>query len=145
MAKIGTFTKEGDVYKGTICTLTLNVKVEIAPVDKTGEKAPDYRVYSNGSELGAGWKQTSEQGTDYISVKLDDPSLSAPIYTSLQLVKLAAHASEIFMGQACRPCVGHVHKMPVDGESYKCASSNLVPAKGAMLSERFFASKSLRL
>ena len=83
MAKIGTFTKEGDVYKGTICTLTLNVKVEIAPVDKTGEKAPDYRVYSNGSELGAGWKQTSEQGTDYISVKLDDPSLSAPIYTSL--------------------------------------------------------------
>ena len=54
MAKIGTFTKEGDVYKGTICTLTLNVKVEIAPVDKTGETAPDYRVYSNGSELGAG-------------------------------------------------------------------------------------------
>ncbi len=84
MAKIGTFTKDGGVYKGTIHSLTINVEVEIVPVEKTAEKAPDYRVYDlNGSECGAGWDKTTEQGTDYISLKLDDPSFSAPIYVSL--------------------------------------------------------------
>jgi len=35
------------------------------------------------SELGAVWKKTSEGGRDYLSVKLDDPSFTAPIYANL--------------------------------------------------------------
>jgi len=84
MAKIGTFTKNSKgVYTGSIKTLALNARLEIVPVEQTGEKAPNYRVYSEGSELGAGWDKTSEQGTDYVSLKLDDLSFSAPIYVSL--------------------------------------------------------------
>ena len=83
MANIGAFTKSGDRYTGAVRTLTLNVKAQIAPADKENDKAPDYRVYAGAIEIGAGWKKTSSTGRDYLSVKLDDPSLPAPIYASL--------------------------------------------------------------
>ncbi len=84
MAKIGTFTKDGKgVYTGSIKTLVLNTELEIVPVERTSDKAPNYQVYSEGSTLGAGWDKTSEQGTDYMSLKLDDPCFSAPIHVSL--------------------------------------------------------------
>jgi uncharacterized protein (DUF736 family) len=34
-------------------------------------------------ELGAAWKKRSEEGRDYLSVKLDDPSLAQPINCAL--------------------------------------------------------------
>jgi uncharacterized protein (DUF736 family) len=84
MAKIGTFKKGSNgSIKGRMSTLALDVELEIVPVEKASENAPSYRVYSRGSELGAGWPQTSETGTDYISLKLDDLSFSAPVYVSL--------------------------------------------------------------
>ena len=63
---------------GTVKTLVLNAKLEIAPVEQNGEKAPGYRVYSDGSEVGAGGEKTSEQGTWYLSLKLDGPAPPAP-------------------------------------------------------------------
>ena len=42
-----------------------------------------YRVFAGQIELGAAWKETSSTGREYLSVKLDDPSLPAPIYASL--------------------------------------------------------------
>ena len=83
MATIGNFTKSGDRYTGAVRTLTLNVKAQIAPAEKENDKAPDYRVYAGQIEIGAGWKKTSGTGREYLSVKLDDPSLPAPIYASL--------------------------------------------------------------
>jgi uncharacterized protein (DUF736 family) len=85
MAQIGTFNRdESGVYSGSIRTLTLNVKATIRPSDKDNEKAPDYRVYAGAVEIGAGWsKAARETGAEYLSMKLDDPSLPAPIYASL--------------------------------------------------------------
>jgi uncharacterized protein (DUF736 family) len=34
-------------------------------------------------EIGAGWWKRSEEGREYLSVKLDDPSFNAPIYANL--------------------------------------------------------------
>ncbi|SCB49572.1 Protein of unknown function [Rhizobium miluonense] len=34
-------------------------------------------------EVGAGWKAVSNDGEEYISVKLDDPSFNAPIIAAL--------------------------------------------------------------
>jgi uncharacterized protein (DUF736 family) len=34
-------------------------------------------------EIGAAWPKRSEEGRDYLSVKLDDPSFNAPIYANL--------------------------------------------------------------
>ena len=86
MATIGTFSKSGDgSYAGSIKTLSLNVKqAQLRPVDKENDKAPDYRIFSGGTEFGAAWKKTSrETNRDYLSVKLDDPSFPAPIYANL--------------------------------------------------------------
>lgn len=86
MATIGTFSKSGDgSYAGSIKTLSLNVKqAQLRPVDKESDNAPDYRIFSGGTEFGAAWKKTSrETNRDYLSVKLDDPSFPAPIYANL--------------------------------------------------------------
>ena len=84
MATIGSFTKSGDSFSGTVKTLSISAKLTIRPADKASDKAPDYRIYaSNTVELGAAWKKTSGEGRDYLSVKLDDPSFPSPIYATL--------------------------------------------------------------
>ena len=85
MAIIGTFTCSGADLSGRIETLTLSVPVKIRSVESDNDKAPDYRVYAGKSEfeIGAAWKKTSKEGRDYLSVKLDDPSFSGPVYASL--------------------------------------------------------------
>ncbi len=37
-------------------------------------QGPDYRILAGATEFGAAWKKTSNEGRDYLSVKLDDPS-----------------------------------------------------------------------
>lgn len=85
MAQIGSFTRdETGVFTGTIRTLTLNVKATIRPVDRDNDKAPDHRVFAGAVEIGAGWTRAAkESGAEYLSVKLDDPSLPSPIYATL--------------------------------------------------------------
>jgi uncharacterized protein (DUF736 family) len=84
MATIGTFTanSKGE-FTGSIKTLTLNTKATLRPVEKEGEKFPDFRVSSANMDIGAAWKKTSREGRNYISVELDDPSFPAPIYATL--------------------------------------------------------------
>lgn len=86
MAQIGTFTRdESGVFSGAIRTLTLSAKATIRPVESDNDKAPDHRVYASAKvEIGAGWTKTArESGTEYLSLKLDDPSLPSPIYAQL--------------------------------------------------------------
>lgn len=92
MATIGTFTKSGDGYTGSVKTLTLNVKAKLSPAEKDNEKAPDFRIFAGATEFGAAWKKTSREGRDYLSVKLDDPSFPAPIYASLVETEGEEHA-----------------------------------------------------
>ena len=35
------------------------------------------------AEIGAAWSKRSNEGRDYLSLKLDDPSFNAPIYANL--------------------------------------------------------------
>jgi uncharacterized protein (DUF736 family) len=85
MAIIGSFTRdETGAFSGNIRTLSLSVKAAIKPAHKDTDKAPDYRVMNGGGvEFGAGWTKTSREDRPYMSVKLDDPSLPAPIYATL--------------------------------------------------------------
>ncbi|QFZ85024.1 DUF736 family protein [Variovorax paradoxus] len=84
MANIGTFTAQNNGFAGTVRTLTLNVKVKIAPSDKESENSPDYRIVAGtGYEIGAAWKKVSKADRPYLSVTLDDPSFPATIYARL--------------------------------------------------------------
>ena len=55
----------------------------LRPNEKTDDKAPDFRIFAGQTEFGAAWKKTSQQNREYLSVKLDDPSFTAPIYANL--------------------------------------------------------------
>lgn len=81
---IGTFTRDGDTYAGTINTLALKAKTLIKPIAKANEHAPDYRVYAAGAEIGAAWSVTGKSSNKpYLSLKLDDPGFAAPIFCRL--------------------------------------------------------------
>jgi uncharacterized protein (DUF736 family) len=85
MANIGSFKKTGGEYQGEIVTLSVQARgVRIIPeTGRANENAPDYRVYVGRAEIGAGWKKTSAERRDYLSLKLDDPSFLQPIFAKL--------------------------------------------------------------
>jgi uncharacterized protein (DUF736 family) len=88
MATLGAFSAHADgSFSGAIRTLSLNVKsVTIRPADKTGERSPDYRVFAGQVEFGAGWKKTSKDKNEYVSLKLDDPSFAEPMNAALVVI-----------------------------------------------------------
>jgi uncharacterized protein (DUF736 family) len=85
MANIGSFKKSGNEFQGEIVTLSVQTKgVRIVPeTNRSNDNAPSHRVYVGRAEIGAAWSKRSEEGRDYLSVKLDDPSFTAPIYANL--------------------------------------------------------------
>ena len=85
MATIGTFKKSGNGYTGDITTLSVQAKgVRVtAEENRSNDNAPTHRVFVGKAEIGAAWTKRSNEGRDYLSVKLDDPSFTAPIYANL--------------------------------------------------------------
>ena len=85
MATIGTFKKTGNEFTGEIVTLSVQAKgVRIIPdTSSAGENAPSHRVLVGRAEIGAAWSKRSNEGRDYLGLKLDDPSFTAPIYANL--------------------------------------------------------------
>ena len=62
-------------FKGQIKTLTIRADIDIvANDDKSSDSQPDFRVLSEGAEVGAGWSRSSEtSGRDYVSLSLAAP------------------------------------------------------------------------
>ncbi len=85
MATIGSFKKSGNEFQGEIVTLSVQAKgVRIVPeTNRTSDNAPSHRVFVGRAEIGAAWSKRSNEGRDYLSVKLDDPSFTTPIYANL--------------------------------------------------------------
>ena len=85
MANIGSFKKSGNEYQGEIVTLSVQARgVRIVPeANRSNDNAPSHRVFVGRAEIGAAWSKRSNEGRDYLSVKLDDPSFPAPIYATL--------------------------------------------------------------
>ena len=79
MASIGSFKKVGNEFQGQIVTLSVQAKnVRIAPeTNRANDNAPSHRVFVGRAEIGAAWSKRSNEGRDYLSVKLDDPELHA--------------------------------------------------------------------
>ena len=85
MASIGSFKKVGAEFQGQIVTLIVQTKgVRIAPEANRGAgNVPSHRVFVGRAEIGAAWTKRSNEGREYLSVKLDDPSFNTPIYANL--------------------------------------------------------------
>ena len=90
MANIGSFKKSGNEYQGDIVTLSVQAKgVRIVPeANRSNDKAPSHRVFVGRAQIGAAWSKQSNEGRDYLSLKLDDPSFTAPIFANLFFLRL---------------------------------------------------------
>jgi uncharacterized protein (DUF736 family) len=76
MPAIGHVTRnENGGFKGQLRTLSIRTEIDIVPNDKkANDSQPDYRVLSDGIEVGAGWTRRSEtSGRDYVSLSLAAP------------------------------------------------------------------------
>jgi uncharacterized protein (DUF736 family) len=87
---IGNFTYDQarDSYTGELATLEVGArKVVFRPNEAKTDKAPNYRVIglskTGDVEFGAAWKKRSEEGREYLSVKLDDPALTQALNCAL--------------------------------------------------------------
>ena len=86
MATIGTFKKTAiGEYVGEIFTLSVQATgVRIIPDENPlSDNAPSHRVMVGRANIGGGWTKLSSDGREYLALKLDDPSFSAPIYVDL--------------------------------------------------------------
>jgi uncharacterized protein (DUF736 family) len=85
MATIGSFKKVGSEYQGSIVTLSVQAKGVriVAEENSQNEAAPTHRVFVGRAEIGAAWTKQSNEGRDYLALKLDDPSFTNPIYANL--------------------------------------------------------------
>ena len=84
MPAIGIVTKQKDgSFKGQLKTLTMSVPLLITKTSKTNDSQPDYRVSSNGVEIGAAWiKEKQDKTGNYVSVSLADPAFGK-LYANL--------------------------------------------------------------
>ena len=76
MASIGTVNGTIDKgFVGQLKTLSIRASIEIRTNrSKSGDVQPDYRVYSEGVEIGAGWIRVGQQsGEPYVSLSLAAP------------------------------------------------------------------------
>lgn len=81
---IGTFTQFAGGFTGTIKTLTLDVAAVIRRCAKDNDLSPDFRIYADlDVEFGSGWQKVPVSWRAYISCRLDDPTVAAPIYANL--------------------------------------------------------------
>ena len=81
-----TKSKDGKSFKGQLKTLSFRAPIDILPnTAKNGDNQPDYRVYSQTTEIGAGWvKKSKTSGEDYVSLSLSDPAFgSKKLYANL--------------------------------------------------------------
>ena len=87
MPQIGQFTRDKSGFTGRIHTLTVDRDLILVPAESSdAQNAPDYRIHlggADGPEIGAGWKRTGEKAGNYVSLVIDDPSLTQPIRANL--------------------------------------------------------------
>lgn len=84
MSVIGVFTptKEGG-WSGTIRTLTIEAKLRFVPNDNLdSDRAPAFKVFVGRFEVGAAWRERSGE-KEYLSVRLDDPTLPMTVRAAL--------------------------------------------------------------
>ena len=83
MAIIGKFEPYNGQYHGRIETISSQIGVRFVPTNVTAADAPRFKlVADNGCELGTACSQTNE-GKNYLSVKLDGPFVPQPTYAAL--------------------------------------------------------------
>ena len=87
MATIGSVSKRDDGrYEGELKTLSVRADIALVPIAEKGSAGqPDYRVLSQGIEIGAGWIRIGQlSGKEYVALSIAAPELGAKtLYANL--------------------------------------------------------------
>jgi uncharacterized protein (DUF736 family) len=88
MALIGVFAPTTDGFTGHIKTLLLDIEATLTPPrDASHDNAPDYRITlgkgSDGAAIGFARNRKTEEGREFISFVIDDPTLANPLFAVL--------------------------------------------------------------
>jgi uncharacterized protein (DUF736 family) len=86
MPIIGTFSKaKSGGWEGKIRMLSAVLNARFVPNDnRESDAAPNFRILSDHSELGAAWvRRSNNESQEYLSVQLDDPTFERPISAAL--------------------------------------------------------------
>jgi uncharacterized protein (DUF736 family) len=84
--RLGCPKRDDGRYEGELRTLSIRAEIAILPVgQKMSPNQPDYRVVSQGTEIGAGWLRKGQtSGKDYVSLSIAAPEFGAKtIYANL--------------------------------------------------------------
>jgi len=76
MPAIGYVTKQSNgSYKGQLKTVSIRADIELVPNrSKSADSQPDFRVLTQGVEVGAGWVRIGEtSGKEYVSLSIAAP------------------------------------------------------------------------
>jgi len=76
MPAIGHVAKQANGgYKGHLKTLSIRAEIDLVPnASKSADNQPDFRVLTQGVEIGAAWIRTGESsGKEYVSLSLAAP------------------------------------------------------------------------
>ncbi len=87
MTAIGFVKKQKNgSYTGKLKTVSIQAEIEIIPNDqKSNANHPDFRVYTDDVEIGAGWLKTANSsGKEYVSLSIAAPEFGPRrIYANL--------------------------------------------------------------
>jgi uncharacterized protein (DUF736 family) len=80
MSKIGSLKLDGGKLTGRLRTLKVEASITVEKIEgPRRDNDPSHRVLSNGVELGAAWTKHRDNGPDFLSITIDDPSFDAPM------------------------------------------------------------------
>lgn len=86
MPAIGYVQRQSDgSFKGQLRTLSIRADIELVPNRHKSGEQPDYRVLSNGVDLGGGWRRVGEVSErEYVRLAMSAPELGPrTIYANL--------------------------------------------------------------
>lgn len=92
MITLGTFTKTGTAFQGSIIHRDFAGGIDIVPTGGGTAVAGMYRVYADGAPVGSAWRARDARGRDYLLVRLAGIGDAGPITCRLVLDRGGFHA-----------------------------------------------------
>jgi uncharacterized protein (DUF736 family) len=70
MITLGTFTKTGTGFQGSLISRDFAGTIDIVPAGRDAASAGMYRVYADGAPVGSARRERDARGRDYLLVRL---------------------------------------------------------------------------
>jgi uncharacterized protein (DUF736 family) len=93
MITLGTFTKAGTAFQGSILRRDFAGSIDIVSVGGGTAVAGTYRVYADGAPVGSAWHARDARGRNYLLVRLVGIGEAGPITCRLVLDRGGFHAA----------------------------------------------------